>query len=737
MDVNNIDNNGGISKKLIEQNKFLSAQEKEKMLSVFCSIDGQEEDDVKDNITTAESLGLFLKETKNNLGDKRYDKFLDSAGLSYLKNDKNMDGVISEEDFSDVALDKLRGNDLLRIFQGQKWSPEIAKIFSSVINNTQLKENFINMRIINNGFRTNKNIMYDVKSKTLKIADDVDTYYCSFKKYQYDKNGLLLSKQELNTIEEYHVYYKDGKMHNLSDWSVNWLAEQEGFPPLSDRKLSEEKEQLYKDIFDGKYGNVWRKSEYKYDKKGKVIENKEYIRDEIKTSTWQNGVKNKITRKSNGDFVSHTKTDFSWVEENNTRTEVVENYDEQGNFMYKTTTIEKSYDTPKVINDKNGKKIGIDSDTRVIKEYSDGKVEETYTYEESSAPIRRVVPEYTDHKEFKDLSFERKDGFKFDIKDTSETSSVITVTTPEGKSFSINCKGDFDRDFYHNKQLPELKNLLDKLPPKVLEDLSNEILDINLMKFGSMDLLDGFYAWNTNVMTILNPKQLTTIIHEIGHALDNNNSILVSKSPEYVRKFNRLQELAQKLNINDENHALEMPEEFFASVYANQELNGGKTDFDKINPEILQFNPDHIEVLNYRARNFKNSNNPDEREFYEIFESLKADTISGIESIRKLPKSERCDTTPNDLVKTELKDILDKMNKNYYQVIDVLLLPEGDSLELELLTTLTADDDTYNSMMELYQEISEAKIPVTEDVQKIFAELIPKLQDARAKIKAK
>ena len=737
MDVNNIDNNGGISKKLIEQNKFLSAQEKEKMLSVFCSIDGQEEDDVKDNITTAESLGLFLKETKNNLGDKRYDKFLDSAGLSYLKNDKNMDGVISEEDFSDVALDKLRGNDLLRIFQGQKWSPEIAKIFSSVINNTQLKENFINMRIINNGFSTNKNIMYDVKSKTLKIADDVDTYYCSFKKYQYDKNGLLLSKQELNTIEEYHVYYKDGKMHNLSDWSVNWLAEQEGFPPLSDRKLSEEKEQLYKDIFDGKYGNVWRKSEYKYDKKGKVIENKEYIRDEIKTSTWQNGVKNKITRKSNGDFVSHTKTDFSWVEENNTRTEVVENYDEQGNFMYKTTTIEKSYDTPKVINDKNGKKIGIDSDTRVIKEYSDGKVEETYTYEESSAPIRRVVPEYTDHKEFKDLSFERKDGFKFDIKDTSETSSVITVTTPEGKSFSINCKGDFDRDFYHNKQLPELKNLLDKLPPKVLEDLSNEILDINLMKFGSMDLLDGFYAWNTNVMTILNPKQLTTIIHEIGHALDNNNSILVSKSPEYVRKFNRLQELAQKLNINDENHALEMPEEFFASVYANQELNGGKTDFDKINPEILQFNPDHIEVLNYRARNFKNSNNPDEREFYEIFESLKADTISGIESIRKLPKSERCDTTPNDLVKTELKDILDKMNKNYYQVIDVLLLPEGDSLELELLTTLTADDDTYNSMMELYQEISEAKIPVTEDVQKIFAELIPKLQDARAKIKAK
>ena len=734
MSIDNVSNKDGISKSLIEQNKFLSAQEKEKMLSVFSSIDGQEEDEVKDNITTAESLGLFLKETKNNLGDKRYDKFLDSAGLSYLKNDKNMDGVISEEDFSEEALDKLWGNDLFHIFQGQKWSPEIAKIFSSVLNNSPLKEKIITTRI--DGQFVNQNIMYDVKNKTLKIAEDVDTAYCSYKKYQYDKNGLLLSKQELNGIEEYHVYYKDGKQYNLSDWDVNYLAEQEGFPPLSDKSFPKEMAPLFKDIFDGKYGNVWRKSEYKYDKKGKVIEDKEYIKDEIKTSTWQNGVENEITRKANGDFVSHTKTAFSWVEENNTKTYVVENYDEQGNFMYKTTTIEKSYDTPKVINDKNGKKIGIDSDTRVIKEGADGKVEETYTYEESSDPIRRVVPEYTDHKEFKDLSFERKDGFKFDIKDTSETSSVITVTTPEGKSFSINCKGDFDRDFYHNKQLPELKNLLDKLPPKVLEDLSNEILDINLMKFGPMGLLDGFYAWNTNVMTILNPKQITTIIHEIGHALDNNKGILVSKSPEYVRKFNRLQELAQKLNINDENHALEMPEEFFASVYANQELKGGKTDYDNINPETLRFNPDHIEVLNYRVRNFKNSDKPDEREFYEIFESLKADTISGIESIRKLPKSERCDTTANDLVKTELKDILENMNKNYYQVIDALQLSKGESIELELLTTLTADEDTYNSMMELYQEISEAKIAVTEDVQKLFAELVPKLQEVREKLKS-
>ena len=97
MSFDNVSKTNGISKKLIEQNKFLSAQEKEKILSVFSSIDGQEDDAVQDNITTAESLGLFLRETKNNLGDKRYDKFLDSAGLSYLKNDKNSLGCLDDD----------------------------------------------------------------------------------------------------------------------------------------------------------------------------------------------------------------------------------------------------------------------------------------------------------------------------------------------------------------------------------------------------------------------------------------------------------------------------------------------------------------------------------------------------------------------------------------------------------------------------------------------------------------
>lgn len=730
MDIDNISKNSGISKSLIEQNKFLSNKEKEKILSIFSSVDEIEDDGIQGEITLAEGIGNFLKETKQYLGEK-YDKFLDNTGLSYFKNDKNRDGVVSEGDFSEDVIDKLYDNDLFIIFHGQKWTPEIEKIISSVLKNSPLKEKFIKVRIPNE-LSTNKNIIYDVKNKTLKIAEDTDKSYGIFTKYQYDKNGLLKSKQTVNTIEDdYHAYSIDDKKYALSDWSISWLAEQEGFPSLSEKELPEEKKQLYKDIFDGKYGNVWRKSEYKYDKKGELTEQKDYIRDEISTSTWQNDIEEEIVRKTNGEFVSHEKR-FLRIEENDSTTKVIENYDDQGSFMYKTTEIETRYNPPKVIKDKNGKDIKIDSDTRIIKEYADGRVEEEYSYDENYSE------ESTERKECEDMSFVRKDGIRCDI-NTRDASSLITITKPDGNSFSINITESSKDGDYLQKQLPQIKNLFDSLPEKVLEDLSNEISNIRLERYSNFSYDDAYYMYNTNVMTICNTKQLITFIHEIGHAIDDNKGIHLSQSPEYVAKFSRLQELANKLNINDENHALDLPEEFFASVYANQELKGGKTDYNKINPNGLKYSPDHIEVLNYRVRNFKNSDNPEERECYEIYQSLKADTITSIENVRKQTKDERCNTAVMELVRNELKDIIKGLNKHYYEIAGILDV-DGLGIDLSLLNVLD-DDEVFNEFIDVCEQYSEQKgitnshYKLSDEVKKLLAELVTKLPKIREKIK--
>jgi len=212
MSIDKIIKNNSVNKNSFELIKDLSKEDKTKLLNIFNFVDENEKDDQKGIITTDEALNSFLKEVRNSIGEK-YDKILDTIGLSHLKNDKNINGIIDIDDFSEEDLIKLKNNKLLDIFdmekfKGQKWTPEFSKIFSAILHNTKLDE-----KIITTSFRAkgnNRSIIYDVESRTLKKAEQIidSDRYQDITKYEFDEKGFL--KQELK-YSIYHCYLKDEK----------------------------------------------------------------------------------------------------------------------------------------------------------------------------------------------------------------------------------------------------------------------------------------------------------------------------------------------------------------------------------------------------------------------------------------------------------------------------------------------------------------------------------------------
>ena len=333
-------------------------------------------------------------------------------------------------------------------------------------------------------------------------------------------------------------------------------------------------------------------------------------------------------------------------------------------------------------------------------------------------------------REYKDLSFTRDDGYKFDIKDNGENVSTVTITSPDGKSFQLDVEGE-DYDTYHQWQLPRLKNMLNNLPTQVLEDLSNEITKIKLLPKRPEN---GLYIPGTNAITYTAGYEYDrpdmSFVHELGHAIDNIDGTMWSKNPNFTNKFYRLKELVNKLGINNANHALVMAEEFFASTYAYLEL-----------PNDNGY-ANHIKGLDLKILKFKDSENPDERECYELFQSLKDDVKIRVEETRKESKSKRANNTIPNIVRTELKDIINDieeiMNESFANFA-------GESLELDLISTLSADDEAFEKGMKYYEKFAKNELTIgvfdehidlEEEIQQLFGELVNKLNDIRTRIKA-
>jgi len=379
MGIDNISNSNSINRSLIEQNNDLSKEEKENLLSIFDAVDEQEEDNQKGTITTFDSMNKFLGQIKENIGDK-YNKFLDSINLSFLKNDKNTNGVIDEDDFSDEDLEKIENNDLLEIFEGAEWTPEISKIFSAILHNETVEDEIIKITHPITTNQYNKHIIYDTKNRTLKIGYEhlVSNRYNQFESKNYDVNGNLISNK---TCLDGKKYYKDGRKLTINPKAITWLCENEGLTLVSENQVSDEKKQIMTDLFYGSYKNVaFEEENYIYDSNNVLIEqtSRETLDNgNTKFSSTQNDITTVIVKDSSGNFVEKTVLypqeelegyDAFQVCISN----VTEQYDENDNLLCKTTKINRYYKEQKNIT-KGRYTYTYISETEIIKAYPNGK----------------------------------------------------------------------------------------------------------------------------------------------------------------------------------------------------------------------------------------------------------------------------------------------------------------------------------------------------------------------------
>ena len=96
----------------------------------------------------------------------------------------------------------------------------------------------------------------------------------------------------------------------------------------------------------------------------------------------------------------------------------------------------------------------------------------------------------------------------------------------------------------------------------------------------------------------------------------------------------------------------------------------------------------------------------------------------------------------NNIVKTELSDILKEFDKWYYNVAGIMGCNDG-NIEANIIQMLLQDDKHFNETIEVYEKISKdeyinnwtnQKISFNKEIQNLFGELVPKLKEIRVRI---
>lgn len=328
------------------------------------------------------------------------------------------------------------------------------------------------------------------------------------------------------------------------------------------------------------------------------------------------------------------------------------------------------------------------------------------------------------HREYpQEITLDREDGYKFQINDTSETSSILNVTTPSGETFNINVSSSCDTNKYHQWQLPKLKQILSALPQDVLKDLQNEIDSIQFMDKWNIGG-NGIYGLGSNTIAIKGDSDddtpIISFVHELGHSVDNHSNTTHSSIPEFKKKFEEFTNLLEKLGISG-NHATDNAAEILASFYAFEAM-----------PDDESLN-NHIARLGNKIKDLKNSDKPDEKLCYEKFQELRNDAKSIVEYIRKQPKSVRYDNTVKELVRKECKDIIDEMD-GYYEVSKLI----GQSTLLELTQTLSLNDEDFEKAIKFYEEMSTEGTkgaPLWKEVRDLYAKIAVRMRELRPRVK--
>ena len=237
MGIDNIPNNNSINISFIEQNKDLSNKEKESLLSIFNTIDSQEDDNQKGILTTFDAINEFLESSKNIIG-KKYNKFLDSVNLSFLKNDKNTNGLIDKEDFSPEQWEKITGFAPF-MKDGAKWTEDIEILFQRIFNKTENTNN-LQKEVIVEGKWATYAILYDDKTRTVKsvMFNETHGYCASYFECKLDENSDVI--KEIEVTDDGHYTTPEGEYVKISYQLFNDFVTSRGFKPMKESHYTQE-----------------------------------------------------------------------------------------------------------------------------------------------------------------------------------------------------------------------------------------------------------------------------------------------------------------------------------------------------------------------------------------------------------------------------------------------------------------------------------------------------------------
>lgn len=184
--------------------------------------------------------------------------------------DKNNNGVIDNEDFNKEDLEKLENTKAFSLFKDLKWSENISKIFTALLNkgdNGENSEETIS-EIQQLGFSV-RHIQYNKSSKTLKFASQSpdDYNFSNYYEFDYDEKGRIKKSRVFDSDSP--KYYKDGKTYSIGREKADTYIRSLGFDV---RKSTPEQETAVNKLFADNEDFFINKTNYEYDENGNIKE---------------------------------------------------------------------------------------------------------------------------------------------------------------------------------------------------------------------------------------------------------------------------------------------------------------------------------------------------------------------------------------------------------------------------------------------------------------------------------
>lgn len=251
--------------------------------------------------------------------------------------DKNGNGIIDKDDFTEQEWHSINGNGLTSFFNGQKWSDALSNLFSRIFNKENIETSTANepITIIQDDMvQTKSTLIFDDKTKTLKIAEHIDNNeYTDYKEIKYDDNGNVESTKDFERNK--YVRTSDNRIMKFSARQLSDFIETQGFDRLGERKYSDDEIQYYMNMAGHR---VW---EYEDSQKS------------IRVNT-NNGSYTIATKETDEIYNINDKLISKTIHKSD-HDEIL-NYDEQGTFLNSIIRTEKDDKITDYIKNSNGDK---------------------------------------------------------------------------------------------------------------------------------------------------------------------------------------------------------------------------------------------------------------------------------------------------------------------------------------------------------------------------------------------